>query len=194
MFNGPEGAGYDYTVKQIAAAENIVMKHVGDGPIERANARVPGAFGASEDMHNGRLSVFLRDWRERKDETAQVAENLQRELSQLPGVRVSAQVTGGLVRTRGQPMQIVLGGPDYAQLAQWRDRLLERIEKNPGLTGADSDYKETRPQMRVQIDHQRAADLGVSVSAIGSTLESMMGSRRITTFVREVVASSAPST
>jgi multidrug efflux pump len=185
MFNGPEGAGYDYTVKQVEAAEKIVMKHVGgDGPLERASSRVPGAFGGSEDMHNGRISVFLRDWRERKDETAVVAENLQRELGQLPGVRVSAQVSGGLVRTRGQPVQIVLGGPDYAQLAEWRDRLLARIEQNPRLTGADSDYKETRPQMRVQIDRQRAADLGVSVGDIGRTLESMMGARRVTTFVR----------
>jgi multidrug efflux pump len=185
MFNGPEGAGYDYTVKQIEAAEKILYKHVGKGgPIERANSRVPGAFGASEDMQNGRVSVFLHDWRERKDDTAQVAENLQRELGQLPGVRVSSQVFGGLVRTRGQPVQIVIGGPDYKQLAEWRDRLLARIEKNPGLTGADSDYKETRPQMRVQIDRQRAADLGVSVGDIGTTLESMMGSRRVTTFVR----------
>ena len=53
------------------------------------------------------------------------------------------------------------------ELAQWRDRLLARIEQNPGLTGADSDYKETRPQMRVEIDRQRAADLGVSVGDIG---------------------------
>jgi multidrug efflux pump len=185
MFNGPEGAGFDYTVKQVAAAEKIMLKHVGeDGPIQRASSRVPGSFGASEDMQSGRISVFLRDWRQREEETAVVAQNMQKELSQLPGVRVSSQVTGGLVRTRGQPLQIVLGGPDYAQLAEWRDRLMARIEQNPGLVGADSDYKETRPQMRVQIDHQRAADLGVSVGDIGSTLESMMGSRRVTTFVR----------
>jgi multidrug efflux pump len=185
MFNGPEGAGFDYTVKQVQAAEKIMAKHVGEGgPIERASTRVPGAFGPSDDMQSGRISVFLSDWRERKQETAEVAQAMQKELSQLPGVRVSAQVGGGLVRTRGQPVQIVLGGPDYAQLADWRDRLLKRIEQNPGLVGADSDYKETRPQMRVQIDHQRAADLGVSVGDIGRTLESMMGSRRVTTFVR----------
>ncbi|GAB3381469.1 efflux RND transporter permease subunit [Lysobacter fragariae] len=185
MLNGPEGAGFDYTVKQVQAAEKIVSKHVGEGgPIERASPRVPGSFGPSDDMQNGRLSVFMRDWRERKASTADVAQQMQKELSQLPGVRVSSQVPGGLVRTRGQPVQIVLGGPDYAQLAEWRDRMLARIEQNPGLVGADSDYKETRPQMRVQIDHQRAADLGVSVGDIGSTLESMMGSRRVTTFVR----------
>jgi multidrug efflux pump len=47
----------------------------------------------------------------------------------------------------------------------------------------DTDYKETRPQMRVNIDRQRAADLGVSVTDIGHALETMMGSRRVTTFV-----------
>ncbi|GAB3347882.1 efflux RND transporter permease subunit [Lysobacter tyrosinilyticus] len=185
MLNGPEGAGFDYTVKQVQAAEKIIRPYVGKGgPIERASPRVPGSFGATDDMQMGRISVFLRDWRERDQDTADVAQKMQKELGKLPGVRVSSQVTGGLVRTRGQPIQLVIGGPDYAQLAQWRDRLLARIEQNPKLVGADSDYKETRPQMRVQIDHQRAADLGVSVGDIGGTLESMMGSRRVTTFVR----------
>ncbi|MCI4568626.1 efflux RND transporter permease subunit [Lysobacter sp. CFH 32150] len=182
---GPEGAGYDYTVKQITQAEQIMARHVGNGgPVRRANTRVPGSFGASEDMHIGRVSVFLKDWRERDVETGDVAKQVKGDLDKLPGVRVSTQVGGGLVRTRGQPVQIVIGGPDYAELAQWRDRLLARIEQNPGLVGADSDYKETRPQMRVQIDRQRAADLGVSVADIGHALETMMGSRRVTTFVR----------
>src|SRR5690606_542872 len=50
---------------------------------------------------------------------------------------------------------------------------------------ADSDYKETRPQMRVDIDRARAADLGVPVTEIGRTLETLMGSRRVTTFVED---------
>lgn len=181
---GPEGAGYDYTVQQVQEAEKAIAPMIGHGPVQRANARVPGSFGASEEMHTGRVQVFLKNWDERDEDTAQVAQDLKAQLDRLPGVRVSTQVSGGLVRTRGQPVQIVLGGPDYAELAAWRDRLLERIETNPGLVGADSDYKETRPQMRVQIDHQRASDLGVSVEDIGHALETMMGSRRVTTFVR----------
>ncbi|NUS59737.1 MAG: efflux RND transporter permease subunit [Lysobacter sp.] len=181
---GPEGAGYDYTVQQVQQAEKMIAPEIGHGPIERANARVPGGFGASEEMHTARFSVFLKDWTERKEATANVAQDVKKMLDTMPGMRVSTQVSGGLVRSRGQPVQIVLGGPDYAELAQWRDRLLQRIEQNPGLTGADSDYKETRPQMRVQIDRQRASDLGVSVEAIGHALETMMGSRRVTTFVR----------
>ncbi|NUO77968.1 MAG: efflux RND transporter permease subunit [Lysobacter sp.] len=182
---GPEGAGFDYTVKQVQQVEKIVAAHVGpDQTIQRYNPRVPGGFGASEEMHTGRIAVFLQDWDKRDVSTAQVADSLRGELSQLTGVRALPQVSGGLVRTRGQPIQIVLGGPEYAELAQWRDKLLARMEQNPGFFSADSDYKETRPQMRVEINRQRAADLGVSVTDIGHALETMMGSRRVTTFVQ----------
>jgi len=184
MIDGPEGAGFDYTVGQVQQVEKIVSGFVGeDEPIVRANPRVPGGWGSSEEMHTGRISVFLQPWRQRDVSTPDVAAELQTHLNDLRGVRVRTQVGSGLVRSQGQPFQIVLGGPEYAEIAQWRDRMLLRMADNPGLVGADSDYKETRPQMRVNIDRQRAADLGVSVTAIGSALETMMGSRRVTTFV-----------
>jgi multidrug efflux pump len=183
---GPEGAGFDYTVEQINQVEEVFAARVGeDGAIERYNSRVPGGFGASEEMHTGSVIVFLSDWRRRDLHTGEVAESLRADLGRLPGVSAQPRVGGGLVGSRGQPVQIVLGGPEYAEIARWRDIMLERMEGNPGLFSVDSDYKETRPQMRVEIDRQRAADLGVSVSDIGRALETMMGGRRVTTFVQE---------
>jgi multidrug efflux pump len=83
-----------------------------------------------------------------------------------------------------KPVQFVLGGGTYEELAQWRDTLLAEIEKdNPGLTSIDWDYKETKPQLRVEIDYDRAADLGVKVGTIGRTLETMLGSRQVTTYL-----------
>ena len=182
--DGPEGAGYDYTVQRMKQVEDILAGEIGeDKTIVRANPRVPGGWGASEEMHTGRAIIFLQDWRKRDQSTAEVAGELQKKFAGLTDVRVRTQVGGGLVRTRGQPFQMVLGGPDYAEIAQWRDILLARMEENPGLTGPDSDYKETRPQMRVVIDKSRAADLGVTATEIGRALETMMGGRRVTTFV-----------
>ncbi len=181
---GPEGAGFDYTVGQIRQVENVLLKQVGEGkPMQRVNTRVPGGFGASEEMHTGQAIVFLQDWDKRDVTTDDVVSQVRKDLGSLAGVRVNPQVRTGLTRGGGQPFQIVLGGPEYAELAQWRDRVLARLEKNPNFFAADSDYKETRPQMRVLIDRARAADLGVSVTEIGRTLETMMGSRRVTTFV-----------
>ncbi|TZF90658.1 efflux RND transporter permease subunit [Cognatilysobacter lacus] len=182
---GPEGAGFDYTVGQVQQVEKIIASHTGpDKEIARYNPRVPGGFGASEEMHTGRIAVFLQDWDKRKRSTADVADSLKKEFGKLPGVKVAAQVSGGLVRSRGQPVNIVLGGPDYGELVKWRDALQARMEDNPGFFGVDSDYKETRPQMHVEVDRARAADLGVSVTEIGHALETMMGGRRVTTFVR----------
>ncbi|MCF7223382.1 efflux RND transporter permease subunit [Marilutibacter chinensis] len=187
---GPEGAGFDYTVEQIKQVEAVMAEQIagngnGSRPVQRANTRVPGGWGASEEMHTGNVIVFLSDWDKREASTAEVVDQLRSELGQLTGVRAVPRVRTGLVRSGGQPLQVVIGGPDYEELAEWRDRIIRRMDDNPGLYGADSDYKETRPQMRVQINRQRAADLGVSVSAIGRSLETMMGSRRVTTFVQD---------
>jgi multidrug efflux pump len=184
MIEGPEGAGFDYTVAQAQKVESLMSPYVGeDKPIQRLNTRVPGGFGNSEEMHTGRVIVFLQDWDKRDVTTSEVVEELRGILRPIPSVRAVPQVRTGLVRSGGQQLQIVLGGPDYEELAQWRDRMLARMADNPGLRDPDSDYKETRPQLRVQIDYDRAADLGVSNSDIGTTLETMMGSRRVTTFV-----------
>ncbi len=183
---GPEGAGFDYTVSQIRKVEALVSAKIGEGkPILRVNTRVPGGFGAGEEMHTGNAIIFLREWSERDVTTAEVVEELRTELSVIPAIRAVPRVRGGLVQSGGKPVSVALGGPDYAELAQWRDRMLERMAANPGLRDADSDYKETRPQMRVEIDFERAADLGVSTGEIGRTLETMMGSRRVTTFVED---------
>ncbi|GAB3307304.1 efflux RND transporter permease subunit [Luteimonas notoginsengisoli] len=184
---GPEGAGFDYTVGQIKQVESIFAERVkGDDPvIRRYNTRVPGGWGASEEMHTGNVIVFLEDWQKRDQSTAEVADSLRKDLGALSGVRAQPRVGGGLVGSRGQPIQIVLGGPEYREIAGWRDILMQRMEANPGFFSVDSDYKETRPQMRVQIDRARASDLGVSVTDIGRALETMMGSRQVTTFVQE---------
>ncbi|MGV8940482.1 MAG: efflux RND transporter permease subunit [Lysobacter sp.] len=183
---GPEGAGFDYTVAQIQQIEQVMANHTGDDKaIRRYNSRAPGGWGVSEEMHTGNLIVFLQDWDERDMSTAEVADSLRADFSKLTGVQAQPRVGGGLVGSRGQPIQIVLGGPEYAEIARWRDTLMEKMEANPGLFSVDSDYKETRPQMRVEINRQRAADLGVSVTEIGHALETMMGSRRVTTFVQD---------
>jgi multidrug efflux pump len=183
---GPEGAGFDYTVSQMQQVEQKLSAYVGEGrPIDRVNTRVPGSFGASEEMHTGIAIALLNPWNQRDIETGPLVEKIRADLAELPGVRALPRVSSGLVRSRGQPVQVVLGGPDYDELSVWRDRLLARMEQNPQLFAADSDYKETRPQMRVEIDRSRAADLGVSVGEIGRTLETMMGSRRATSFVED---------
>lgn len=60
---------------------------------------------------------------------------------------------------------------------------MEKAAENPGLTGMDHDYFETKPQIGITINRDRAGTLGVSVESINRTLETLMGSRRVTTFI-----------
>lgn len=182
---GPEGAGYDYTVAQIKQVEAIFAERTGqDGPIQRYNTRVPGGWGTG-DMHTGRVIVFLEDWEQREASTDEVADSMRADFAELTGVRAYPRVSRGLVGGRGQPVEIVLGGTEYAQIVEWRDILMQRMEDNPGLYSVESDYKATRPQMRVQINRARAADMGVSVADIGYALQTLMGGRQVTTFVQD---------
>ncbi len=186
MVDGPEGAGFDYTVEQLQQVERMMAGFIGDDkPIQRVNSRAPRGWGGGTEMHTAQIVVFMQDWSDRDVNAEDVIAELRPEFNSLPGVQVRANVPGGLISTRGQRYQLVLGGPNYEELAQWRDRMLARIEENPGIVDVDSDYKETRPQMRVEIDRVRAADLGVGVTEIGRTLETMMGARQVTTFVSD---------
>jgi multidrug efflux pump len=182
----PEGAGFDYTVAQVGKVEKILMRSIGpDKPALRVISRVPGSFGASENMNTGRSTVILKPWDQRDLSTDAFVDTVRRDLARIPGVRATPQTRQGLVRSGGQPLQVVLEGPEYGQLVQWRDRMLAKMDQNPGLYGADADYKETRPQVHVVVDEAKAADLGVTEQAIGDTLQAMLGSSRVTTFVRQ---------
>lgn len=86
-------------------------------------------------------------------------DNIRADLSDLPGVRAFPVMRQGFGSSIQKPVQFVIGGGTYDELAQWRDQLAERItDENPQLVGVDFDYKETKPQLDVFIDYQRAAD------------------------------------
>lgn len=177
----PEGSSLQYVDEYLRQAEAIAMEEVERGTVKGAQTRV-GAFGGGGDVNIGRILLVLNHWDER-DETAQeIAARLRARFADLP-VRIVVGTPRGLGIRGGAPVQIVLGGGDYDELAAWRDILVAKAVDNPGLTNIDSDYHPRKPQLNVAIDRDRAADLGVSLTAVGRTLETMMGSRVVTTFL-----------
>ncbi len=183
LVNGPEGASYDYMREYMDEIERRLMPLVESGEITRLLVRAPRTFSNFEIFNSGIVINVLDQWGSRRSAWDIMADVRQR-LGDLPGVRAFPVMRQGFGQRVQQPVQYVLGGGTYAELAAWRDTLLEKInEANPGLQGVDWDYKETKPQLKVVIDYDRAADLGVTVSEIGRTLETMLGSRRVTTFI-----------
>lgn len=183
--NAPEGTAFTRLDQYTRDTEALIKPMVGDGAVRGMNARVPGSFGPTEDFNNASLAVFLRHWDER-DETAQeLAAKVSKALAQLPSVRGNATVNSRLSSARGQPVNFVIAGSSYESLAKARDRLLAAARDNPGIVNLDADYVENKPQLLIDVDRQRAGDLGVSVNDISQALQTTMGSRRTSTYVRD---------
>ncbi|MBP6515256.1 MAG: efflux RND transporter permease subunit, partial [Steroidobacteraceae bacterium] len=185
---GPEGASLDYMNGYARQLEDILFRELESGDIKRFIVRVPGSMrgggGGGGDVNSASSFVVLEDWGLRKRSADQMIEVLRRAVNQLPGVRANVFQPQGLSsRGFGQPVQAVIGGPDYETLAQWSDKLQAVASRNPGLANVDTDYRERKPQINVRVDRDRAADLGVSLQTVGRTLETVLGSRIVTTFV-----------
>ena len=183
MVNAPEGASFEYTRRYNLQVEDALMPLVESGDATRVLTVTP-RFGSGAAVNNGMVIVSLVPTSEREQSTDDVVRALFGKLMALPGVRAFPIQPGGLgQRGFGTPLQFVIGGDTYAELADWRDRILDRAQENQNLLNLDADYKEVKPQLVVDIARDRAADLGVSVQTIGRTLETMLGSRRVTTYI-----------
>ena len=173
-----EGASFESNAGYMRQIEAILMKYLDQGDIDRLLIRTPGWGDSAGIAIVGSIPFEQRDW-----STFDLMDKVQKELAQVSGVRAFGFMRSGISGGGGRPVQFVLQGNTYEQLAAYRDILLDEASNNPNLLELDSDYKETLPQLLIRIDQERASDLGVSVGDIGRTLETMLGQRRATTFI-----------
>jgi multidrug efflux pump len=185
QFNGqiqaPEGASYERLRQSAIKVEEALQPYFDDGSIQRGVVSVPG-WG---NNGSGIVNVTLKPWGERKTSTQEMLNDLNRKWEEIPDVRVNAFMNSGNRGGGGggeTPCRSC-GGPNYEELARWRDIIIARAAENPGLVRLDSDLRETQPQVLVRVDTDRAASLGVTARSIGSTLQTLMSERQVTTYV-----------
>jgi multidrug efflux pump len=185
IVNGPEGATYGYMEEYMDEIERRLMTLIDNGEATRLLVRAPRTFSNFENFNTGIVIMVLNDWSLRRP-AWDIINEVRGRLADLPGVQAFPIMRQGFGASIQKPLQFVIGGGSYDELAEWRDILVEKINaENPGLVGLDWDYKETKPQLLVNVDYDRAAELGVTISEVGRTLETMLGSRRVTTYLEE---------
>lgn len=183
VVNGPEGASFTHMEEYMDEIERRLMPLVENGEFIRLLVRAPRGFGNLESFNNGIVIILMNDWSKRRSGW-NIMNDVRGRVGSLPGVRAFPVMRQGFGARLRKPVQFVIGGGTYDELTRWRDTLIEKIgENNPGLIGIDYDYKETKPQFRVVIDRDRAGDLGVTIGNVGRTLETILGSRRVTTYI-----------
>lgn len=175
---GPEGASHAFMQKQMVKIEEQLLPYLEKGELQRFLVRVDGNGGFG--------FIILKPWDERQRSSTEILNEIRPKLiSNVTGALAIPIETSGLSRGgSNEAFQFVIGGDTYDDLGRFKQVLLEELRDYPGLVNVDTDYDETQPQFKVQIDRERAADIGVSIQTIGRTLETMMGGRRVTTFVR----------
>jgi multidrug efflux pump len=185
MIRAPDGSSLDYTVGYIKRVEDIMLADKEKGDVLRVLGR-SGSWRAGADVNVGRVVAPLEVWSKRERTAQEIVSNWNRQFADLPGAQVFAFAPGAwAIGQSSRPLNIVLGGTNYDELAEWRDIVMEEASKLPGLSNLQSDYNERKPKIDVFVDRDRAADLGVSLSNVGRTLETILGSRVVTTFIRD---------
>jgi len=180
---GPEGASFPYTVEHVIRLENLLQRYLDSGEAFAVFATV-GGFQRPAVGNVANVFVRLAPWNERQRKQQAIAAEIFPMVAGIPGIRGFALNPPSLGQRGFQPpVQFVIGGPDYDTLIAWRDAFLEKARTNPRLLNLDHNFKETKPELRVDIDRRKAADLGISIAAVGRTIETMMGSREVTTYV-----------
>ena len=173
----PEGSTPDYTDKYIRQIEAIVDRTEGV-------ATYFAITGGFVPVNQGIVFANLEDWADRSQTTQEILGGVLPQLFGIPGVFAFA-FTPSPVGGFGQPVQYVIKNADVDSLNVAKDRFLQRASQLAGLVRPDISPKVNKPELTIVYDRDRAEDLGVSVRDVGSTLETMLGGRRVNTFTRQ---------
>ncbi len=180
IFNGPDGASIDYTQRYALAIENVMKTTIPEAD------RIFVVSG-SPTVTQGISFVRLIPWEERERKVQEIIKELQPKLLAIPGVLAFAVAPASLGQSpRSRPINfVVITSDPHERMAQVIQPMIAELQRDPRLQGVDSDLKLNKPEIKVSIDRDRAADAGVAVDAIGRALETALGGRQVTRFKRE---------
>jgi HAE1 family hydrophobic/amphiphilic exporter-1 len=186
----PVGSSIDYTDRLTRQAEAFLMSR----PEVHRYFAVVGGFGGgvSGEVNNSMAFVTLepRSGRPvdpkagRRLSTQDFMELTRKELNTIPGIKAVMQDLSqqGFSAQRGFPVEIAVRGPDWEKLADHANTLMDRMRATGLVTDVDTDYQVGMPEVKVIPDRRRAADLGISMASIGSTVNTLIGGARIARF------------
>jgi len=178
--SAPRGSTADYTEHHVRQIEQFLLPYLEEGTAERLLSIV----GFRGEADSAFIILGLSHWDQRSVKQQSVAAELFPRLAQVPGVRSIPINPPGLGQSGfSQPIAFVIGGPDYESVQRWSQEILKRAQENPNLINLETDFELTRPELRVDIDRQRAADLDVTVEDVGLTLQTVLASRQVTTYM-----------
>ncbi len=177
--NAPDGSTLEFTDRYVRRIEGIASNY-------KEFDRVFGNVG-SPTVSQGSVVLRALPWEERTRSTLDVAREMGPRVGGLPGVNAFVITPPSLGQGfRERPVNFVIQTSDsYENLNRVVRQFLDEMAKNPGFIQPDADLRLNKPDLRIEVDREKAADLGVGVDVVARALETMLGGRIVTRYKRD---------
>src|SRR5690606_27420744 len=123
----------------------------------------------------------LAEWSQRERSQQEILGEVNDLVEKVPGVRAFAFQPNSLgIRGAGSGLQFaVSGSADYAVLGETAERIVAELQKDPRFEQARLSTEPTQPQLSISIDRERASDLGIDITGLGTAMQAMLDGREI---------------
>ncbi|MGQ0709447.1 MAG: efflux RND transporter permease subunit [Rhodoferax sp.] len=190
--NAPDGATLAYTDRYARAIERVAQDYP---EFDRVFATI-----GNPTVAQGNIFFRATPWEERSRTTMEMARGMTPKIGALSGVTAFPVTPPSLGQGfSSRPVDFVITTSDsYQNLAQTVRAFQDEMGKNPGFVQVDSDLRLNKPEIRLEVDRERAADMGVGVDAVARSIETLLGGRKVTRYKRggeqyDVVVQTPPS-
>jgi HAE1 family hydrophobic/amphiphilic exporter-1 len=181
--SAPATVSLDFTRTQMQKIEDMLQPYKDSG--EATSIFSISGFGSN--TNSGFIIMTLADWEHRTRSQQQIAAEITQQLVQVPGVRANIRQGNSLgVRGGGSGLQFALLGDNYATLSEAANKVKAELEKDDKWGRVSVNYETTQPQMTLTIDREKAAQLGIDINGLGTTMQAMIdGSDVGTVFIND---------
>ncbi|MCP3162186.1 efflux RND transporter permease subunit [Myxococcus qinghaiensis] len=141
---------------------------------------VVGGGGGNSSVNAGMLMLTLKPPDERMPQS-EFQQILRKELNSYPGLRAVVQdlSQAGFTAQRGFPVEFSVRGSDWDQLVKASQEMRDKVQASGKVVDVDTDYQLGMPELRITPDRARAADLGVPIQAVATTINALVGGVRV---------------
>jgi multidrug efflux pump len=176
--NAPDGATLAYTDRYAKSIERIAEDYP---EFDRVFATI-----GNPTVSQGNIFFRAKPWEERQRTTLEMARAMTPRVSSLSGVTAIPITPPSLGQGfSSRPIEfVIITSESYQNLAQTVRAFQDELAKNPGFVQVDTDLRLNKPEIKLEVDRERAADMGVSVDLIARAIETMLGGRKVTRYKR----------
>lgn len=177
-----EGSTYEYMDNFMNELSAVTEKEVPE--MAGAVSITSPGYGSSSSVNSGMLIMLLKDPQERQRSQQEIMDDLSSVYSKLSGARVFASQEPSIGDRRGGlPVQFVIQASNFNKLKEIVPTFLEEAQKDPTFSFVDVDLKFNKPEIQINIDRQKAQDLGVSIIDVAQTLQLGLSGQRFGYFI-----------